>query len=283
MTSRPIHVIDAQIHVWKASTPDRPWPHDAIEPQRAEPLEIPEVRRRMADAGVAGALLLGPTWEGSRNDYVLQAAAEDPAVFGAICRYATGDPAAVERLADWRTTTGMRAIRMSLNRGDVAGTLGAAHESGFFSVAERHGIPLSIYAPGRYRLYRELAERYPALKITVDHAALDSIETSLSDAVAPLKALAVYPGITVKASALPCFVDEEYPYRSISEAVYRLVEAFGAERVFFGSDLSRLPVPYGKLVDVFVDHVPELSEDERVLVAGGALTAWLGWTEPFRG
>ncbi|MBK1787088.1 amidohydrolase family protein [Prauserella cavernicola] len=272
-------IVDAQIHVWKASTPDRPWPADAIEPQRRIPLEVPEVARLMDEAGVSGALLLGPTWEGSRNDYTLAAAAAEPTRFGAICRYATGDPAEVEKLAHWRDVPGRYGIRMSLNRGDVDGAVEAAAASGFWAAAQRFGVPLSIYAPGRYALYEQLARQYPSLRITVDHAAVESANVALVDAVRPLLALAKYPGIAVKASALPCFVREQYPFPSISEAVYRLVDAFGAHRVFFGSDLSRLPIPYGQLVDVFVNHTPRLGDDDRAAVLGGALRDWIGWRD----
>ncbi|WP_216892317.1 amidohydrolase family protein [Nocardia alni] len=280
MAAHPVsRVIDAQIHVWKASTPERPWPADAIAPQRAVPLEVPEVSESMTRAGVSGALLLAPTWEGSRNDYVLAAAAAEPARFGAICRFATDDPAAVEQLAHWRDVPGRLAIRMSLNRGDVAGTLERATSSGFFTAAEKFDVPLSIYAPGRYDLYEQLARTYPGLRIAVDHAAVEDDRRPLVEAIEPLLALAAHPGIAVKASALPCFVRESYPFPSITSAVYRLVEAFGAERVFWGSDLSRLPVPYEQLVDVFVHHTPELTAPERDLVLGEAIATWLGWQE----
>jgi L-fuconolactonase len=275
----PPRIVDAQIHVWKASTPDRPWPADAIEPQRPVPLEVPEVIARLDAAGVAGALLLAPTWEGSRNDYVLETAAADPTRFGALCRFATGDPAEVEKLADWRDVAGMRGIRLSLNRGDVAGALAAAAVSGFFVAAEQHGVPLSIYAPGRYELYADLAEQHPGARITIDHVAVETADRPLIEAIEPLLSLARHPGIAVKASALPCFVTEAHPFPSISEAVYRLVDAFGPDRVFFGSDLSRLPVPYAELVDVFVNHLPRLSDAERSLVLGGALTTWLDWPD----
>ncbi|MCU1483031.1 MAG: amidohydrolase [Subtercola sp.] len=274
MTVAPI--IDAQIHVWKASTSKRPWPADAITPHR-DPLEIPEVRELMMSAGVTGALLLAPTWEGSRNDYVLETAAADPSRFGALLRHDVSDPEAAAGLVDWRSVEGMRGIRMSLNRGDVEGAVRRATTSGFFANSEAYGVPLSIYAPGRYDLYESLAVEFPALKITVDHAALEHRGASLAEAIAPLQALAAHPGIAVKASALPCFIDERYPFASITEAVYRLVEWFGAERVFWGSDLSRLPVPYDELVDVFVNHTPQLSDDERDLVLGSALADWLEW------
>lgn len=275
MTAAP-RIVDAQIHVWKAPSPQRPWAPDAIEPHRA-PLEVPEVSATMDGAGVSAALLLAPTWEGSRNDYVLETARADPQRFGALCRFATDDPAAVEELAHWRDVVGMRGIRLSMNRGDVAGSLAAATASGFFAAAERYGVPLSIYAPGRHDLYETLAHRHPGARLTVDHAAVENKDRPLLEAIEPLLALAVHPGVAVKASALPCFVDEPAPFPTISEAVYRLVDAFGPERVFFGSDLSRLPVPYPELVGTFVDHLPRLSLDERALVLGTALTTWLGW------
>ncbi|WP_439030578.1 amidohydrolase family protein [Gordonia terrae] len=273
-------IVDAQIHVWKASTPRRPWPADAIEPQRSVPLEVPEVRAVMTAAGVDAALLLAPTWEGGRNDYVLEAAAAQPELFGALCRFPVADPEAVERLADWRDTAGMRGIRLSLNRGDVDGQLAAATRSGFFRAAERYRVPLSIYAPGRHELYADLAQRYPEALITVDHCAIEDDHLPLVDAITPLLDLARYPGIAVKASALPCFLREEYPFPSIDEALCRLVESFGAERVFFGSDLSRLPVPYVHLVEAFRDHTPGLSDADRRLVLGEALISWLDWPLP---
>lgn len=274
-----LKLVDAQIHVWKASTPDRPWPQDGIEPQREKPLEVGEVRELMDHAGVAAALLLGPTWEGSRNDYVLAAAAAEPGRFGAICRFPITDPVEVEKLAHWRDVEGMLAIRLSLNRGDIDGALAGALASGFFAEAQAHGVPLCIYAPGRYSLYESLADRFPGLRMTVDHAAMETDNRPLPEAVAPLLALARHPGIAVKASALPCFVREPAPFPSVTEAVYRLVEAFGAERVFFGSDLSRLPVPYADLVDVFVNRLPRLDDKERALVAGRGLAQWLDWRQ----
>jgi L-fuconolactonase len=273
-----IGIFDAQIHVWKVSTAGRPWPADAIKPQREKPLQVPEVSRRMDEAGVSAAVLLPPTWEGSRNDYVLERAAAEPRRFAALCRFPTADPAEVEKVAHWRETPGMVGVRMSLNRGDVDGAVAAATSSGFFAAAEEHGLPLSIFAPDEYfRLYEHLAQTYPGLKITIDHAALNKNDRPLADAIEPVLPLAQYPHVAVKASALPCFTQDEYPFPAISEAVYRLVDAFGAERVFWGSDLSRLPIPYEQLVDVFVNHTPALSDTERSAVLGESLAAWLEW------
>lgn len=271
-------VVDAQVHVWAEATPDRPWPPDAIAPQRVPALGPDELLGAMNAAGVDRAVLIPPTWEGSRNDLVLAAAAAHPDRFAAMGRLDWADPAQVAKVATWRDTPGMLGIRMSLNRGDVEGRIWAGFDTGFFATAEEHGVPLTIYMPGRYAEYERIATAFPRLRITVDHAGVESPGVPLDVAVKPLRALATLPNVAVKASALPCFVTEPFPFPSITRAVYELVSAFGADRIFFGSDLSRLPCPYEQLVDVFTNYLPELTPDQRRLVLGDAITSWLGWS-----
>jgi L-fuconolactonase len=270
-------IIDAQVHVWAESTPERPWPPDGVPPQRVPPLGPDELLDRMNAAGVDRAVLIPPTWEGSRNDLVLSAAAAHPDRFAVMGRLDWADPAQVAQIATWRDTPGMLGIRMSLNRGDIAGRIQEGFDTGFFAAAEAHGVPLTVYMPGRYAEYERIAVAFPSLRIAVDHAAIESDRVPLEVAVKPLLALAALPNVAVKASALPCLVTEPYPFPSITRAVGDLVGAFGAKRIFFGSDLSRLPCSYEQLVDVFASHMPVLSDDQRRLVMGDAIAAWLGW------
>jgi predicted TIM-barrel fold metal-dependent hydrolase len=277
-TPRPA-ITDGQIHVWRDHSPQRPWPPAVVQPHRIPALGVGELLDAMDAAGVGRAVLVPPTWEGPRNDYVLAAAAAHPHRFGALCRFDVNAPAFVAGLGDWRRTTGMLGIRMSINRGDIPAQFRTAIGSGFFAAAQEHGVPLSIYSPGAYRQFAMVAARFPALRVTVDHLGLDSAMVPLRAAVAPLLDLAKYPGIAVKASALPCFVGEDFPFPSVIETIYALVDTFGPERVFFGSDLTRLPCRYEQWVDVVVNHLPRLSEAERAQLLGGAISAWLDWPE----
>ena len=45
-------ITDAQVHIWKANTPDRPW-LAGQESHRAKPLEADELLREMDVAGVS--------------------------------------------------------------------------------------------------------------------------------------------------------------------------------------------------------------------------------------
>ncbi len=55
------------------------------------------------------------------------------------------------------------------------------------------------------------------------------------------------------------------------------VDAFGPERVFWGSDITRLPCTYIESVTMFTEELPFLTHNDLDLVMGRGLCAWLGW------
>ena len=263
--------------MWADPTPERPWPDLGIDPQRTPALGVDELLGRMDRARVRRAVLVPPTWEGPRNDLALAAAAAHPGRFAVMGRVDPGDPAVVASLATWRDQPGMLGIRLSINRGDTSAQIRAAVSSGFFTEAQRAGLPLYLYMPRLHTEIDQLAAAFPDLRITVDHLGLDGADGPLHKAVAPLLPLARHANVAVKASALPCFVTEDYPYPQIVQAVYDLVAAFGANRVFWGSDLSRLPCSYEQLISLFLDEMPGLTREELNVIMGEGLSAWLNW------
>ena len=72
-------VIDAQVHIWGAETPERPWPPGgAALAHRPTPLGKDELLRDMDAAGVDRAIIVPPSWEGDRNDLAMEAALLHP-------------------------------------------------------------------------------------------------------------------------------------------------------------------------------------------------------------
>jgi L-fuconolactonase len=270
-------ITDAQVHVWADSTAERPWPDLGIEPQRVPALGADELLARMDTAGVLRAVLVPPTWEGPRNDLALAAAAAHPGRFAVMGRVDPGLPSAVASLPTWREQPGMLGIRLSINRGDTSAQIRAAIDSGFFAEAERIGMALYLYMPRLHAEIDQVATAFPDLRITVDHLALDCADRPLAEAVAPLLPLAKHANVAVKASALPCFVAEDYPYPQIVRAVYELVAAFGPNRVFWGSDLSRLPCTYEQYIGLFVREMPRLTPEDLNWIMGEGVSAWLNW------
>jgi predicted TIM-barrel fold metal-dependent hydrolase len=77
-------------------------------------------------------------------------------------------------------------------------------------------------------------------------------------------------------------VDEPYPFPTLRSYIREVVQAFGAERVFWGSDATRLPVPYREIRRQFTDDLDFLDDRERTLILGQAVSEWVRWPEPVR-
>jgi len=81
----------------------------------------------------------------------------------------------------------------------------------------------------------------------------------------------------VKVSALPCYVAESYPFPTLHPLVRRVVDAFGPQRCFWGTDLSHLPCPYKQVVTLFTEEMHSLSATELEWIMGRGLAEWLKW------
>jgi predicted TIM-barrel fold metal-dependent hydrolase len=92
--------------------------------------------------------------------------------------------------------------------------------------------------------------------------------------------LARLKNVAVKVSALPCYVDEPYPFSTLHLLVRRVVEAFGPQRCFWGTDLSHLPCPYKQAVTLFTEELDFLSETDKEWIMGRGIAAWLNWPIP---
>jgi len=151
---------------------------------------------------------------------------------------------------------------------------------GVWAEAEKHGIPLMILV--RQHMIHDItriAQRHPGLRLIMDHMALTagkSEEEMFRDFDTLLK-IAPQPNVAVKATALPSYIADEYPFRRIQHYVRRVYEAFGPKRVFWGSDLTRFTVPYRQHIDMWLHDAPWLREADREWVMGRGICEWLGW------
>src|SRR5215207_8960440 len=83
-SARNRQIVDAQVHLWKANTPDWPWVPGAT-PQLPEPMTIERVLPLMDEAGIDRVIIVPPTLN-DRNDYALEAARRYPNRFAVMGR-----------------------------------------------------------------------------------------------------------------------------------------------------------------------------------------------------
>ncbi len=276
-------IIDSQVHIWAAETPDKLWATiDASKPHRPEPLGHEELLREMDAAGVRRCICVPPSWEGDRNDVSLEAARLHPDRFAVMGRLPLDQPSSRERMATWKNQPGMFGIRVSFHQGRTRSWLDDGTADWFWVEAERYDVPVMVFAPHAVPKLGEIAERHPGLRMIVDHMGLSTALKGkpLDPAVETLVKLARLSNIAVKASALPCYVTESYPFPSLHPHIRRVVEAFGRGRVFWGTDLSHLPCPYRQAVTLFTEELDYLSAADKEWIMGRALAKWLNWPLP---
>ena len=135
-----------------------------------------------------------------------------------------------------------------------------------------------IFAPGRHQEVAAVARAHPDLRITIDHVGIgtDVKDVPILPLIQPVLDMAKLPNVAVKATALPCVVSEPFPFPSLREPMRRLLESFGRERVFWGTDLTRLPCTYLE-ARLFVEELDFLSPEDRRWLLGRAISRWLGW------
>src|SRR5215475_11510656 len=64
-------IVDAQVHLWKANSPDWPW-DPGVTPQLPEPFTIERALPMMHEAGVDRVVIVPPSLN-DRSDYALEA------------------------------------------------------------------------------------------------------------------------------------------------------------------------------------------------------------------
>jgi len=227
--------------------------------------------------GVDRAVLVPPSFTGDDNQAAIEAVAAHPERFAIMGRVPlTGQPR--PDLTAWRSVPGMLGVRLTFHRGEALSWLTDGTADWFWAAAADAELPVMVHAPGNVSQLVPVAQQYRDLRLIVDHAGLPSHVPAipaekLIDQVAELSR---FPQIAVKASAFLCATFEPFPFPTAQRWTRRLVDAFGAERVFWGTDLTRLPCSYGDAVS-YLGEPGGLHGTDLDLVMGEALLAWLGW------
>jgi L-fuconolactonase len=274
------------VHVWRADSPDRRWPPPAHghkpTPHRQEPISPAALLPHMQSAGVDRAVLVPPSWEGDRNDLVLDAVKTYPDRFRFAARHDLQDRSAAEWISSWRRQSGMLALQLTFQVPLFQKPLVEGEIEWLWSAAEQAGLPLTIYLPNALMFAIDrVAQAHPGLSIVINHFGLagsrrdDDAFTDFGN----LLALSKYPNVAVKASCLPFYSTQPYPFPNLHQYIRKAYDAFGPKRLFWGTDLSRLPCPYREAVTLFTEELHWLPPSDKEWIMGRGVCEWLGWTD----
>ncbi|MDQ3830021.1 MAG: hypothetical protein M3361_12095 [Candidatus Tectomicrobia bacterium] len=127
-------IVDAQVHLWGADTPQRPWlPDGAANAHPPVPLGMDELLRDVDAAGVDRVVTVPPSWEGDRNDLALEAARLPPDRFAIMGRLPIEKPESRGLVDGWRRQPGMLGVRLTFHRGPCPAIQPGDTRSGTFT------------------------------------------------------------------------------------------------------------------------------------------------------
>jgi L-fuconolactonase len=274
-------IVDSQVHIWGPNTPERPWAPTTpgSKPQRERAFVREDLLAEMKAAGVDRAMIVPPGWEGLRNDLAIEAARLNPERFAVMGRLALDRPETRGKIATWKQQPGMLGVRLPFHHESHRAWLSDGTADWFWPAAEKAMLGVMIYTPGNLPPVKKIAEQYPGLKLIIDHMAIPrgTKDDAAFAHIGELCEFARFPNVAVKTTALPCYSDEPYPHPKLHPYVKRAYDAFGPKRLFWGSDLTRLPCSYSLCKTMFTEEMKWLSSTDLEWILGRGVCEWLGW------
>ena len=272
--------IDSQVHAYERNSPERPWQGFLDGPDE---VTGDDMVAAMDAVGVNGALLVSP-YSMYRFDasYALEVYAKHPGKFGIIRPFDPESETIADDMAEWTGTPGVVGARIMLTYGEYDGDHPGLHS--ILAAAGQAGVPVNIMAAGNLPILRELARRNPGTQIVIDHVGLAQPRhpPAPPEPFAELDsvlAMAEFDNVAIKISGACTLAHEPFPYPDIWEPLGRMFEAYGFERCLWGTDWTRASnvLTYEQGVEAF-RVTDTLSDSERAMLMGGALTKVYGWS-----
>lgn len=272
-------IVDTHMHVWKNDPPRYTLEQtlaDVPLPTTDAPIE--DALADNAAAGVTHTVLVQPSTSGWNNRYVVESARANPTRFAA---HGLIDPDSRQNAADLRRwmNEGMAGFRLNMVRDKDPAWIGAPRNYALWEAAQDLGavINVQMHPPQAWRLL-EIANRYPGVKVIVDHLGKPDITEPPHEYFANILALSDLPNTYVKVSALSLASrTKEYPYRDVFPWVKMLYEAFGASRLLWGTGYpgAHRHLPLDQELAIITQHLPFLLEDDKQWILGRtAMTIW---------
>lgn len=274
-----MEIVDAQIHTWGQGLPSNAshWQKTSFTPAEAIAL--------MDEAHIDAAIIHPPGWDPNSTEMAFQAVRDYPGRFAIMGSIPLDQPASRHLIAAWRSQPGMLGLRWTFLHEPARSWLEDGTLDWLWAAAEKARVPIAMLATDSLPAIARIAERFPGLRLTIDHLGGRGGMTTLKDAAAmehmpSLLALARFPNIAVKATGAPGYCSGPYPFASMHTYLHQIFEAFGPERMFWGTDISKMKCSWRQCATMFTQELPWLRGTDLALVMGQGIRRWWGWPSP---
>ena len=254
-----MQIVDAQIHTWGTGLPSN------LSHRQVTHFTPEEAIALMDEGGVDAAVIHPPGWDPNSTDMAFEAVRDYPGRFAIMGSVPLDRPdfSRASRRGETNRVCSACAIRSCTIRRGNGCTM--ATFDWLWAEAEQAGVPIATLATDSLTDLGRIAERHPGLRLTIDHLGGRGGLTTLKDAAAmthmpDLLALAKFPNVAVKATGAPGYSSEAYPFPTMHTYLRQIYDAFGPHRMFWGTDITKMPCSWHQCVTMFTEELPWLSD-----------------------
>lgn len=229
-----------------------------------------------------------------------------PGRFAYLIRLDRHDPELHNVVKLARDCTHVRALRVSpgMNRAELA-DFTAGRFDGVFTAAAEYGFPLFVQIAGNTDLLACSLKKFPTVKVIICHcgmppgrllwpifAQMEGLPDSkdywgkvgsepAQQAFDKVLRIADFPNVALKWAHAPTMFDVPgYPNEALRPFLRKALNAFGAERIMWASDISANQTGESWAELLFaVRENPELSQSEKEYMLGRTARTWLDWSQ----
>ncbi len=278
--------IDTHQHFWRYSAPEFPWISEAMPALRRDCLP-PDNAGAMRAACVDGVVAVQARTLAEETDFLLGLADQHPEVLGVVGWADLGAADLEPRLQAWCAHPAFKGLRHILqDEADASAWVQAsAHQRGLRALQRHRRVYDVLVFEHQMPAAVELCARHDAHWLVLDHVGKPALRDWGADGApatsrwsSHLRELAAMPHVMCKLSG--AVTETDWPNhhglrpqdtRNILACFDQALEAFGPQRLMFGSDwpVCLLRAPYAEVARIIDDWSLTLSDDERASLWGG--------------
>lgn len=230
-------VIDTHVHVWEIDPPKYPigptapnWTALPDEPGTAD-----ELLAEMDAHGVDWSVLVQTSWSTWDNGYIADSVARFPERFIGHGLIDPQDPENAAQARYWVKERGLAGFRFHPMYYPEEEILLTAQNGPLWEEIAALDVVIQFHLRAEdVHQIGVLAERYPHLRLILDHMAYPQVKEPPS-AYQPICDLARYDNVHVKLSDVAGHSEEGYPNADVHPFIEQMLSAFGASRTVWGT------------------------------------------------
>lgn len=268
-------LVDAHCHAWSSDTAKYPL-NEGRTVADLKPMDVPAqgLLEREAGLGVSKVVLVQHIWyHGNDSTYLTDMAKSAPGHFAVVGAVGETNPEGPD-LMHVKKAEGVKGFRV---RGfDTDKWVGSDVMNQMFEVAATENLNICPLIRNNKNMSDDallhldaLCAKHPETVVSIDH--MGTVMPGDTEQLARLTGLAKHPNVYVKISGMNKF--DAPPYEKLKAQIGTLIEAYGVERLMWGSDLPVLEYEAPHTLDAsfaLVNTGLGLTENEKAWLLRGS-------------